>query len=536
MAETKTTSAGSEPNGEAGLNASTSSDPKKGRPEKPDEEAYKTNLSKAEKEHASAMEKLNAIKAKIDAAKPGSKAAPSSAQQRQQELRSQLSSIRQQQQGFKSSKGSLQEKIRQLDATLKSRIAEQNNARGKFAFKSVDELDREIQRLDKLVEAGTMKIVDENKTLADISNLRKQKKGFAALEEQQKGIDHIKAQLSELRKGLEDPEAKALSEKYSVIAKELDEIKAEQDTAYKGINALRDERSKLHAQQQEKYLAIRALKDEYYAQKKAYSNYEHEAYLARKERQKAERDGYEKERRRKIAEKKLEEASEPAFINEILTAEGLIRYFDPTVPIASDKSSPDRNKLAAQASRTVDNSNAKGTLVKKKDDTEENYFMGTGGKKGKKGRKSGANSQAGAVPEGGKFNLSIGVIEELGKVDIEPPMSQAGVPAVVEKLQAKLAHWKKDRDRQTKENIEKARKEIERLEAEPTEPSAATTSGSSAGTHNNSRAKDTPRKPAAANGESTDAPSAGAELAQEKDAAADAAEDLKKARLEDTVK
>ncbi|KAI9867643.1 MAG: hypothetical protein M1813_008443 [Trichoglossum hirsutum] len=437
---------------------------KKAKPEKPDEETFKADLAKAEKDHASVMERLNAIRDKVNLAQP-SKTSPTT--QRQSELRSQLAKIRTQQQALKASKGNLQEKIRSLDAAVKARVAEQITAKSRVPFKNVEEIDREIQRLKKQVDAGTMKLVDEKKALADISSLHKQRKGFAGFEEAQKGIDEMRAQLKELRKGLDDPEAKALSERYTAIAKELDDIRAEQDEAHKNINSLRDERTKVQAEQQEKYSAIRALKDEFYAQKKAFSDYEHQAFLARKERQKSERENYERERRRKLADKKLEEASEPAYMDEILTAEGLIRYFDPSSAGAIKSSEP--SKFAARASRTVDPI-LKGTMVIKKEDREDEYFVGTGGKKSKKGRKGGAALE-GTKPEGSKFSLSIGVLEELAKVHVEPPMSQAGVPHVVEELKEKVEQWKKDQDKKTKENIAKAQREIERLEAEALEPS-----------------------------------------------------------------
>lgn len=156
-------------------------------------------------------------------------------------------------------------------------------------FKNVEEIDGQIARLEKQVDTGTMKLVDEKKALAEASSLRKQRKGFTQFDEAEKGITDIKAQVAELRKALDDPEAKAMSERYTAIAKELDDLKAEQDEAYKGLNSLRDERTKLHAEQQEKYGAIRAIKDRYYAQKKAYADYEHEAYKARKEKQRAQR-------------------------------------------------------------------------------------------------------------------------------------------------------------------------------------------------------------------------------------------------------
>jgi len=98
------------------------------------------------------------------------------------------------------------DKIKRLDENLKSRINEQKTARSKVQFKSVDEVNSEIDRLQKQVDSGTMKIVDEKKALADISQLNRQKKGFAGFDEAQKGIDEVKGQIAELRKTLDDPE------------------------------------------------------------------------------------------------------------------------------------------------------------------------------------------------------------------------------------------------------------------------------------------------------------------------------------------
>lgn len=330
-------------------------------------------------------------------------------------------------------------------------MAEQNNSKAKMAFRSVEEIDREIARLEKQVDSGSMRLVDEKKALADISTLRKQRKNFAGLDDAQKVINDLKSQIAELRKSLDNPEAKALSDKYTEIQKELDSIKAEQDAAFKNLNSLRDERTKLHAEQQKKWTAIRELKDNYYKQRKAWKEYEDEMWRIRRERQKAEREAAEREKKKKIADKKLEEASRPAYTEEILTAQGLIRHFDPSYDFAAigldDKKTQSAN-YCAEVGRTVDDSNIKGVKIVKKEDREDDYFVGTGGKKGKKGKKG---SPAPGTPAESKINLSFGVIEDFAKIKVDPPMSQADVPAIVEKLAAKVVEWKKNQAAKTEE-------------------------------------------------------------------------------------
>ena len=359
---------------------------------------------------------------------------------------------------------------------MKSLMTENKNARGKVNYKSADDVQREIERLQKQVDTGMMKLVDEKKALSEVTSLHKQKKNFTGFDATEKRISDVKAQIAELRKTLDDPESKALSDRYTEINSELDKIKAEQDEVYGNLNKLRDERTKAHEDQQTKYAAVKDIKDKYYQAKRASAIYEKEAYQARKNKQKADRDLLDQNKRRQAAEQRLEDASALAYADEILTTQGLIRYFDPSSAEAKAAAAP--GKFAAQASRTVDDSGLTGTRLLKKGGDDEDYFIGSGGKKGKKGRK-GRDSPAPTGTE--KFNLSIGVIEELAKVNVEPPMNQGDVPSVVEKLKERLAHWKGDQDRKTKEvsfpchvycdiadtmqNTAKAQKEIDEIDA-----------------------------------------------------------------------
>jgi chromosome segregation ATPase len=241
-----------------------------------------------------------------------------------------------------------------------------------------------------------------------------------------------------------------LSDKYTVLQTELDGLKGEQDNAFKNLNSLRDAYTAARNDAQEKYTAMKQLKDTYYQQKRAFADYDFQARKARQEKRRQEQLEWQVSKRKEAASKRLEEASAPAYQDEILATEGLIRYFDPSALPAKETTGP--SKFAASAQRTVDDAGFKGTRISKKKDDEESYFVGAG-KKGKKGKKGGA-AAASTPTEGkaeGKFNLSMGVIEELSKVGVDAPSSQSDVPATVEKLKAKLAHWKEDQDRKTKE-------------------------------------------------------------------------------------
>ncbi|KAG6015645.1 hypothetical protein E4U54_003192 [Claviceps lovelessii] len=428
------------------------------RPTRPDEKAFNEALAKAEKAHKASMDQLNAIKAKIDLALPNkNKDQPSPAQKRRQELIAQANEIRQKQAGGKNARTGKLDQIKRLDEQLRSRTAEQKTAKAKVPFKSVEDVDRQIAELDKQVNSGSMKLVDEKKALSGISSLRKMRKNFGQFDEAQKQIDDLRAKIKEIKDSMEDPEQKALSEQYNKIQAELDAIKAEQDEAYKGISSLRDQRSKLQAEQQEKYLAIRKLKDDYYSQKKAFQAYEREAKEKARARRQAEQEAYIQEKKKAEAEKKLAEASDPAYFEEIRRANSLLQFLDPThkvekVPLMADTG------LGAQAQRTVDDAALKGTKLVRKEEREEEYAPAV--KKGKKGKKNNAGASAAK-----SFNCPPAVVQDCAFIGIDPPMSSTDVPAVVEKVKAKLDHWKNDQEAQTQRNIEKAKKELEKAEA-----------------------------------------------------------------------
>ncbi|KAL7627593.1 multicopy suppressor of BFA (Brefeldin A) [Parahypoxylon ruwenzoriense] len=431
----------------------------KKKPEKPNTDLFNEQLAKAEKEYQESFAKYNAVKQKVELAVPSkNKETQTPLQKRRQELIAQANEIRNKQGAGKNARNTKLDQIKRLDEQLRSRIAEQKNARGKVSFKSVEDLDGEIDHLEKQVNGGMMKLVDEKKALAEISNLRKQRKNFAQFDTSQKGIDELKAKIKEIKDSMDDPEARALSEQYTKIQTELDGIKAEQDEAFRNLNTLRDERSRLQAEQQEKFQAVRKLKDDYYGAKKAFAEYEREARQRARERQKAERERIEKERKKERAQKMLQEASDPAYLEEIRRASNLLVRFDPSSKSAEKAPLLADSGLGAQASRKVDDSALKGTRLVRKEDRDDDYLPAV--KKGKKGKKS-------AAAEKGGFNLlDPSVIDECAFLGIDPPTSATDLPIAIEKIKAKLDHWKSNQQAQTQRNIEKAKKEIEKIEAE----------------------------------------------------------------------
>ncbi len=290
-----------------------------------------------------------------------------------------------------------------------------------------------------------MKLVDEKKALAEISSLRKLRKNFSGFDNDQKAIDDLKAKIKEIKDSMEDPEVKALSEEYNKIQAEIDTIKAEQDGVYKNITALRKERDDLRNKQQATWEALKNRKDQYHTQRKEAMNHERQQREKRRQREQEERERFNKERRMARAQQMLAEASDPAFAEQIRRADNLARFFDPShvaeakTPLLADKG------LAAAAQRKVDTTGFEGMKLVRKEDRDDDYLPAT--KKGKKAKKSHAAAEA---PASSKFSCPPSVMEDCTFIGVNPPMSAAEVPEVLEKVKAKIEQWKADQPEQTR--------------------------------------------------------------------------------------
>ena len=383
----------------------------------------------------------NAIKAKIDSAVPN-KEKENPTQKRRQELIAQANEIRKKQGVGKLARTGKLDQIKRYDEQLRTRIAEQKTARSKVSFKSVDEIDQKIKQLEADVERGQMKLVDEKKALAEVTSLRKLRKNFSAFDNDQKAIDDLKAKIKEIKDTMEDPEVKAMSDEYNKIQAEIDTIKGEQDSVYKNLTALRKERDELRNKQQGTWEAVKKYKDNYHTQRKAALAWERQQREKRREREQEERERYNKERKMARAQQMLAEASDPAFAEQIRRADNLARFFDPShvaeakSPLLADKG------LGAAAQRKVD-TKLEGVKLVRKEDREEDYLPAA--KKGKKGKKSHASEAPAA-----KFSCPPSVMEDCTFIGLNPPMSAAEVPEVLEKVKAKIAQWKADQPEQTK--------------------------------------------------------------------------------------
>lgn len=432
---------------------------------KPEKGAYDAEQERIKTEIDALQVKLAAVKEKISLI---SKSEPGN--DRRNMLRTELDSLRGQQSNSKASRGKVLDQLKALQDGIQKKVKDLQAAKGKTQFKTVAEVEAHIKNLEKQVDSGNLKLAEEKRALQEISQVKRARKNVESFQADADAIEADRARADELRQQLDDPESKTVSERYDTIKAELDELKKESDQVYASRNKLFDERTALQTeldtlynQKRDSAQRFREANDRYWAKV-------NEDRARRAERARAQRAAEEEQKKKELAERLRDEASQPAFQLQIEDCQTLIDYFSgksTTAPITSiSRATPvDEPKLDI---RKVETGPEDGLLVrKKKGDEDDAYFVGGKGKRGKKNgaKVSGSTTPSEAAPNGSSTSLNIPLptLSALLTLSIPPPASSADLPRVVEDLKTKKAWFKANQARVTAEAIAKAEADIRRL-------------------------------------------------------------------------
>jgi uncharacterized coiled-coil DUF342 family protein len=432
---------------------------------KPDKAVYEAEQQRIRAEIDLVQGNLNAVKEKISLVTKGG-----SGNETRNTLRAELEELRSQQSGNKASRGKIFDQMKTLQEGIQKKVKDLQSARAKTQFRTIEEVDTHIRNLDKQVESGSLKLGDEKRALQEISQTKRLRRTVEGFQAESDGIDKDRAAVDDLKKQLDDPEAKALSDRYDTIKAQLDEIKKEEDVLYANRSKLFDERNALQEQfdtllreRRESTAQFREANDRFYAKL-------NEDRARRAERARAQREAEEEEKRKARALQLREEASQPAFQVQIEDCQTLVDFFSgkSTTAVVSTAKSADYTE-PKQDIRQVEAAPDNFVLRKKKGDDEEAYFVGGGkgskgkGKKGPKANGAAANAEATPPSSASTVNVPFATLAALLSLSIPPPYSQADVPRVVEDLKTKKAWYEANQARVTAEAVAKAEAEIERL-------------------------------------------------------------------------
>ena len=333
----------------------------------------------------------------------------------------------------------------------------------------VGNIDNCLRNLDRQVESGTLKLVEEKRALQDINSAKRSRRILEGFQAEIDSVERDKATIDQLRTQLDDPESKAVSDRYDVIKTELDELKKESDEAYAGRSKLFEERDNIQKELNTFFAEKRESAQRYREANDQYRAKIDEDRARRAEKQRQQRAAEEAQKRKEVAERLLEEAQIPAYQAQIEDCQTLIDYF-------SGKSSGNvtlvtgQPPLAAKTElagvpkldiRKVQDTTDGLVPMKKKGEEEQTYFVGKA--KGKKASRTDGATTPSSPPSTGSLNIPLSSLSAILSLSIPPPVSNADLPRVVEDLKTKRSWFEANQARQTAENVAKAQAQIQKL-------------------------------------------------------------------------
>ncbi|KAM9897838.1 hypothetical protein OXX69_010115 [Metschnikowia pulcherrima] len=369
-------------------------------------------------------------------------------------LQARLKEIIAKQGKLKQERNSIQEQIKNVDVNLKRKIGEIQKLTAKNNFKSAAEIDTRIKYLDDLVGSGSLILAEERRYVKEMSSLRKLRKDFAEVEKHQEAIDKDKAKITELKQALNSVGNKEVQKQFEETQKELDKIYESNKSVYKKRSELIGKRNANSKAKDEKYSEIRQLKADFDAEFTKFKADMAEEQKKRDEELRAEKEAEKSVKLKERAERRLAEASIPAFTQEINEIQSLLTYFDPTYV------KPQSNAVVEATKPTLESKTnirlvemPTDVIVLKKE--QHVFFEGSKSKKTKKKTQKKKN-----------FTVDSDVIQSLTNLSISLPTSSEEIPRTIVTLKETLSALKDKQEEQTSLNIKKAKDEIAKLEVE----------------------------------------------------------------------
>ncbi|KAJ3029128.1 UNVERIFIED_CONTAM: hypothetical protein HDU68_000083 [Siphonaria sp. JEL0065] len=345
------------------------------------------------------------------------------------------------------------ETLKALKAGIRKKTEDSKNA--KKAVDSIADIEARIKSLEKQVEAGSIKTIsDEKRAISEISSLKKQRKAF---ESAQAGTSSSTIEADKAQADVLSAELDALKERKDAINKEYDSIKEQLNTNRDGkkgdmtaFKALLDQKKALKAELDAVFETLRATKDKFKRDNDEWFEATKAERVKREQEKEEEQKKYLSDRAQKAAESALESADIPAYTDEINTCNSLIAFlaqYSTSGKVAANAAEATTSAFATNI-RKVDSALPDGAVaLKKKDDREEEFFLG--GKKGK-GKKAPSTPSA---PAAKTLKIDLVTLELFGKLKLDIPVSAgANVDASIAALEEKKAAFIAEQAAQTIKN------------------------------------------------------------------------------------
>lgn len=345
-------------------------------------------------------------------------------------------------QKLKGKKGSLIDEKKAIRAQLDQAknegdklMKDRKDAKANIKFSSLEEIEKEIKKLQRKQETTTMSLTEEKKLIKDIDALKNSKQFVAEIKSKDSAMDGVKEQRKNIgaliaAKDKEiDEVSKEIDEKMVAIKAMNEKDSAKRDKLQTWFKERDDLRNQFTAKLKEKdaiRAAFREANNEWYNAARAVRAQKQIQWEADKEKREAEEAEYKK----KLEE---EEAKKIPYEAEQALCDYLADYLEKTYLSGDDAAGAETKKEEA-APAIKDDPFANFKPMKKNDDE---IFFGKGKSKKKRERTNKKQDKKET------FTLSVDTFEQFGLIGLNPPTALAQVEGAVKELRERKEWYSK---------------------------------------------------------------------------------------------
>ncbi|EGF79681.1 hypothetical protein BATDEDRAFT_35219 [Batrachochytrium dendrobatidis JAM81] len=437
----------------------------KKRPQKPNQDRHNAEIQEIRNEIAELQQKMKEIQDKIPEQNTGDAVST-----RKNELREKLSVHLQEIKELAGKRTKLVDQLTALQSALKKKFESERTEKAKIGHRTVESVDSRIDEIEKQIQFGQVKLIDEKRMVSEISNLKKVRKVLEGYSQQQTTNDNDKAAIETLRAELKtlDGQRASLRELADTTRAELNKVAESLSTSRESLSGLLEQKRAIKSQVDAAFEKMRTLRSNHKIARDEFYNWEQEERQKRQEQFKQKQSEEREARIVAQAERELEDADIPAFTEEINLCSALIHFLSAQVGSSESKTgsaaSTPVSRPTTTSTRAVDESLPSGAtvMVRKGDNDDDFMVLGKKGKKGNKGGKSGS----GTSTDGAKarpVRLDILTVNQLIALKIDIPVSSDNVPATLASLNEKKQAFLSEQAAQTAANKQAAQARIAQL-------------------------------------------------------------------------
>jgi uncharacterized coiled-coil DUF342 family protein len=319
--------------------------------------------------------------------------------------------------------------------------------------------------LEAELTKGSLKLIEEKRVVAEISNLKKARKILETLGSDANTVKNDKEELDRLHAELDTlaPRKDEINKQYDVVKAELKGVEDEKKKDLGSFNELIGKKKELKAQIDTQYNEMRSLRDEFRKSNDEWFHWERAEKERKQNEYREQKKKADSERLARAAQRELEDADIPAFTEEINNCNALIKFLQQYTGQTTSSSTTSGSANAATNARKVDSSLPDGAVaLTKKSDREEEFFFGGKSKKGKR-----PATAASSTPTQTTKTLKIDFVtmDIFFKLKVDVPLTVADAEPAIKAIEEKKAKFLADQKAQTEANKAKALAKIAAIKA-----------------------------------------------------------------------